>query len=41
MTTIDNTKNGLDEKLSYLKLSYMRENYESLAKKAAQKQVTV
>ena len=40
MTTTDNTKNGLDEKLSYLKLSYMRENYESLAKKAAQKQWT-
>jgi hypothetical protein len=40
MTTTDDTKNGLDEKLSYLKLSYMRENYESLAKKAAQKQWT-
>ena len=40
MTTTDNTKNGLDEKLSYLKLSFMRENYESLAKKAAQKQWT-
>ena len=40
MTTTDRTKNELDEKLSYLKLSYMRENYESLAKKAAQKQWT-
>jgi DNA replication protein DnaC len=40
MTTTDKTKNGLDEKLSYLKLSYMGENYESLAKKAAQKQWT-
>ena len=40
MTTTDHTKSGLDEKLSYLKLSYMRENYESLAKKAAQKQWT-
>ena len=40
MTTTDDTKNGLGEKLSYLKLSYMRENYESLAKKAAQKQWT-
>jgi DNA replication protein DnaC len=40
MTTDDHTKNGLDEKLSYLKLSYMRENYESLAKKAVQKQWT-
>ena len=40
MTTTDHTKTGLDEKLSYLKLSYMRENYESLAKKAAQKHWT-
>ena len=40
MTTTDDTKNGLDEKLNYLKLSYMRENYESLAKKAVQKQWT-
>ncbi len=40
MTTNDNAKHGLDEKLSYLKLAYMRENYESLAKKAAQKQWT-
>jgi DNA replication protein DnaC len=40
MTTIDPINNGLDEKLSYLKLSYMRQNYESLAKKAAQKQWT-
>ena len=40
MTTTDNTKNGLDQKLSYLKLSYMRENYESLAKTAAQKHWT-
>jgi len=40
MTTTDHTKNGLDEKLRYLKLSYMRENYESLANQAAQKQWT-
>ena len=40
METTDDTKNGLDEKLNYLKLSYMCENYESLAKKAAQKQWT-
>ena len=40
MTTTDHTKAGLDEKLSYLKLSFMRDNYESLAKKAAQKQWT-
>jgi len=40
MTTIDHTQTGLDELLSYLKLSYMRENYESLAKQAAQKQWT-
>jgi len=40
MTTTDHTDNGLDEKLSYLKLSYMLENYESLAKKAAQKHWT-
>jgi len=40
MTTTDITKTGLEEKLSYLKLSFMRENYESLAKKAAQKQWT-
>jgi DNA replication protein DnaC len=40
MTTTDKTKNELDKKLGYLKLSYMRENYESLAKKAAQKQWT-
>ena len=40
MATTDDTINGLDEKLNYLKLSYMRENYESLAKKAAQKQWT-
>ena len=38
MTTTDHTKTGLDELFSYLKLPYMRENYESLAKKAAQKQ---
>jgi DNA replication protein DnaC len=38
MLTTDDMINGLDEKLNYLKLSYMRENYESLAKKAAQKQ---
>ena len=37
MATTDDTINGLDEKLNYLKLFYMRENYESLAKKAAQK----
>ena len=40
MTTTDHTKTRLEEKLSYLKLSFMRENYESLAKKAAQKQWT-
>ena len=40
MTTTDHTKTGIEEKLSYLKLSFMRENYESLAKKAAQKQWT-
>lgn len=40
MTTIDHTTKGLDELFSYLKLPYMRENYESLAKKAAQKQWT-
>jgi DNA replication protein DnaC len=40
MTITDHTKTGLEEKLSYLKLSFMRENYESLAKKAAQKQWT-
>ena len=40
MTTTDHTKTGLDEHLSYLKLVYMSENYESLAKKAAQKQWT-
>jgi DNA replication protein DnaC len=40
MTTIDHTKTGLDELLSYLKLAYIRENYESLAKQAAQKQWT-
>ena len=40
MTTIDRTHSGLDKKLSYLKLSFMRDNYESLAKKAAQKQWT-
>jgi len=39
MTTIQ-TKSGLDELLSYLKLPYMHENYESLAKQAAQKQWT-
>ena len=40
MTTIDHTHNGLDEKLCYLKLAYMRENYEPLAKRAAQKKWT-
>jgi DNA replication protein DnaC len=40
MTTTNHTRTGLDEKLSYLKLSYMRENYESLAKRAAEKQWT-
>ena len=40
MTTIDHTQTGLDELLSYLKLPYMHENYESLAKQAAQKQWT-
>jgi len=40
MTITDHTKTGLDEHLSYLKLVYIRENYESLAIKAAQKQWT-
>jgi len=40
MTTIDHSKTGLDDLFSYLKLPYMRENYESLAKQAAQKQWT-
>jgi DNA replication protein DnaC len=40
MTTTNHTRTELDEKLSYLKLSYMRENYESLAKRAAEKQWT-
>ncbi len=40
MATTDDTINGLDEKLNYLKLYYIRENYEPLAKKAAQKQWT-
>jgi DNA replication protein DnaC len=40
MTTIDQTTKGLDELLANLKLAYMRENYESLANKAAQKQWT-
>lgn len=40
MTTIDQTKNGLDEHLCYLKLVYMSENYESLAKTAVKKQWT-
>jgi DNA replication protein DnaC len=40
MTTTDHTKTGLDQHLSYLKLVYMSENYESLAKKAVQKQWT-
>ena len=37
MTTTDHTKTGLDEHLSYLKLVYMSENYESLAKKGRTK----
>jgi DNA replication protein DnaC len=40
MTTTDHTKTGLDQHLSYLKLVYMSENYESLAKTAVQKQWT-
>jgi DNA replication protein DnaC len=40
MTTTDHTKTELDEHLSYLKLVYISENYESLAKKAVQKQWT-
>jgi DNA replication protein DnaC len=40
MTTIDHTTKTLDELFIFLKLPYMRENYESLAKKAAQKQWT-
>ena len=40
MPTTDETINGLDQKLNYLKLPYMRENYQSLAKKAARKQWT-
>lgn len=38
MTTTDHMK--LDDHLSYLNLVYVRENYESLAEKAAQKQWT-
>jgi DNA replication protein DnaC len=38
MTTIDHTTKGLDELLVFLKLPYMRENYESVANQAAQKQ---
>jgi len=40
MTTTDHTKTGLDDHLRYLKLAYIRENYESLAKTAAQKRWT-
>ncbi len=40
MTTINHTKTELDKNLGYLKLVYMRENYESLAKNAIQKQWT-
>jgi DNA replication protein DnaC len=40
MTTIDHTTRGLGELFLFLKLPYMRENYESLANKAAQKQWT-
>jgi len=40
MTTIDHTAKDLDELLGFLKLVYTRENYESLAKTAAQKQWT-
>jgi len=41
MTTIDDhTQHQLDELLNYLKLPYMRANYESLATQAAQKQWT-
>jgi len=40
MTTIDHTKNELDEHLGYLKLVYIRENYELLAKKAIHKKWT-
>ena len=32
MHPIDHTKTGLDEHLSYLKLAYIRENYEPMAK---------
>ena len=40
MSKINHTKTKLDERLSYLKLAYIRENYESVAKLAAQKQWT-
>ena len=40
MTPIEHTKAGLDEHLRYLKLAYIRKNYESVAKSAAQKQWT-
>jgi len=40
MPPIDQTKTGLDEHLGYLKLAYTHENYESMAKRAAQKQWT-
>ena len=40
MTTTDHTKTGLNQHLSYLKLVYMSENYESLAKTALQKQIS-
>jgi DNA replication protein DnaC len=40
MTTIEHTPSQLDELFSYLKLPYMRENFESLAAQAAQKHWT-
>ena len=40
MTTTDHTKTGLDDHLRYLNLAYIRENYEPLAKTAAQKRWT-
>ena len=38
MTTTDSTQTALEELLNYLKLCYMRQNYQSVANRAAQKQ---
>jgi DNA replication protein DnaC len=40
MTRIHSSPSELDQQLDYLKLLFIRENYESLAKQAAQKQWT-